>query len=159
MSNTFAEPSPVNAFLAEHVRLLRNSYHRWTGRDLVDPALDDETAAYELFEAPFALLSHDVEEEPILNYGNRTALELFELDWRAFTRLPSRFTAETPEQKERARLLEAVADKGFIDDYSGVRLSRSGRRFRIREATVWNVLDDDGNYYGQAAMFREWTDL
>jgi hypothetical protein len=159
MSNTFEEPSPANSFLAAHVRLLRKSYHDWTGKDLVDPELDDETAAYELFEADFALLSHGTEEEPILNYGNRTALELFELDWRAFTRLPSRFTAEAPDQVERARLLEQVTTQGYIDDYSGIRIARSGRRFKIREAVVWNVVDDEGNDYGQAAMFREWVDL
>ena len=30
-----------------------------------------------------------------------------------------------------ARLLAAVTSHGFIDDYSGVRISKSGRRFRI----------------------------
>ena len=38
--------------------------------------------------------------------------------------------AEAPLREERARLLAAVAANGFIDDYSGIRISKSGRRFR-----------------------------
>jgi hypothetical protein len=34
--------------------------------------------------------------------------------------------------------MAAVAVGGLIDDYSGVRAPKNGRRFRIADATVWN---------------------
>jgi hypothetical protein len=52
-----------------------------------------------------------------------------------------------------------VTRDGFIDDYSGVRIARTGRRFRITHATVWNLLSPDGRACGQAAMFGNWTFL
>jgi hypothetical protein len=77
----------------------------------------------------------------------------------AFTRLPSRFSAEAPVREERARLLARVSRDGYIDDYSGVRIASSGRRFRIEQATVWNLVDADRSIHGQAATFAHWTEL
>ncbi len=96
---------------------------------------------------------------PILTYGNRTALDLFELSWAELTRMPSRLTAEAPDRDERARLLARVSANGYIDDYAGVRVSRTGRRFRIEGATVWNLVDSEGRYLGQAAIFASWAYL
>jgi len=56
-------------------------------------------------------------------------------------------------------LLERVNRRGFIDDYSGIRISATGRRFRIQRATVWNVIDTHGAPAGQAVMFRDWKYL
>ncbi|MDS4042566.1 MAG: MEKHLA domain-containing protein [Candidatus Competibacter sp.] len=149
-------PCPANRYQVEHTERLRRTFHALTGRDLLDPALSPEVAAEALFHAPFVVLSHDADLDPILTYGNRTALELFELSWAELIQMPSRLTAEAPDRAERARLLAEVAARGFIDDYSGVRISRTGRRFRIERATVWNLTDDRGRFYGQAATFREW---
>ena len=49
--------------------------------------------------------------------------------------------------------------QGAIEDYAGVRVSANGRRFMIEGATVWNVVDEDGRYYGQAATFPRWREL
>lgn len=149
-------PSPINDFQADHAALLAGSYRRLTGRELVEPG---PGLARRLFEAPFFLASHDTAPDPVLTYGNATALELFEMDWDGFTRTPSRFTAEEPNRAERARLLEQVGREGFIDDYSGIRISRTGRRFRIHRATVWNLLDESGARLGQAATFDDWEPL
>lgn len=73
--------------------------------------------------------------------------------------MPSRLTAETPERAERQRLLDRVSERGFVDDYSGVRVSSAGRRFRITGATVWDVCDDEGTRVGQGAMFSTWESL
>jgi hypothetical protein len=48
---------------------------------------------------------------------------------------------------------------GFVDDYAGVRISRTGKRFRIEQAIVWNVVDAEGKDHGQAATFAHWTPL
>jgi hypothetical protein len=63
------------------------------------------------------------------------------------------------EALDRARLLATVTQRGFIDDYSGVRISQTGRRFRIAHATVWNLVTEDGRPCGQAAMFDRWEYL
>ncbi len=152
-----AYPCASNGFLSAHIQLLATSYQRLTRRHLVDPDLDAEAAARHLFEAPFVLLSHSADADPIMTYANRTALDLFELDWEQLTRMPSRLTAEAPDRAERARLLAQVTAHGYIDQYSGVRVSSSGRRFRIDGATVWNLTDQAGHYLGQAATFDSWV--
>ena len=121
--------------------------------------IDSLTLSRAVFEAPLVLVSHGTEADPMLNYGNRAALDLWEMTWEELTRTPSRYTAEAPNREERARLLEAVTRNGFIDDYSGVRISKNGRRFRIARATVWNLLTGDGSPGGQAAMFDHWEFL
>lgn len=155
----FPYPAESNDFLADHIAVLRESYHGLTGRDLIDPRLADRDGALALFEAPFVLLSHDTRADPVLSYGNRTALTLFELDWEQLTALPSRFTAEAPNRAERERLLREVAARGYIDDYRGVRVSASGRRFLIERACVWNLVDAGGGCRGQAATFADWRYL
>lgn len=157
--NTLPPPGPDNQYLAEHVALLRRSLRELTGQDLVDGNRSDSEAAEMLFHAPFVLLSHNRDADPVLTYGNRQALELFELTWEQLTTMPSRLTAEVPDREERARLLAEVARRGFIEDYAGVRVSRGGRRFLIERATVWNLTDASGRVCGQAASFSEWRYL
>lgn len=152
-------PTAGNDFLAGHARLLVESYRRLTGLDLLHPGLAPLEQARMLFEAPFVVASHDTEADPAFNYGNRAALALFETTWEAFTAMPSRLSAEPVAQEERSRLLARVAAKGFIDDYQGVRVTRTNRRFLIRRATVWNVIDALGAYRGQAVTFSDWSYL
>ncbi len=159
MKMPLPHPGPDNLYLVDHVTLLRRSLHRLTGRDLLERDLSDVEAAEWLFDAPFVLLSHNRAADPILTYANRTALALFELSWEEMTQMPSRLTAKAPDRAERARLLEQVAARGYIDDYSGVRVSRTGKRFAIRHATVWTLSDADGEPRGQAATFAEWDPL
>jgi hypothetical protein len=139
----------------QHARMIINSYQRWTGKSLLDEANDSVNGFDQLFDAPIVILSHGLEPDPILNFGNLTALELWELDWETFTHTPSRLTAEPMEREERANFLKAVNEKGYVDNYTGVRISSTGRRFYIVRATVWNLTDDNGIIRGQAATFRE----
>ena len=50
-------------------------------------------------------------------------------------------------------MLRRVTADGYVDDYRGVRISSSGRRFEVRDAYVWNVYDGETRV-GQAALFR-----
>ena len=143
-------------FLLEHGALLLRTYCERTGRHLIEPSGDVELDAQRLFEAPFVVLSGGAEAEQILSYGNLTALSLWEMDWETLTQTPSRETAEPVHQAQRAEFLRQVKERGFVDDYSGIRISRMGRRFQIKQATVWNVTDDHGLYLGQAATFSAW---
>ena len=149
-------PGPAHRYQVQHAERLRNSFHALTGRDLIDPALSPEAAAEALFHASFVVLSHDTAPDPILTYGNLTALKLFALTWEELIQMPSRLTAEAPNRAERARLLAEVTARGFIDDYSGVRISHTGQRFLIERATVWNLTDAEGKPCGQAATFQVW---
>jgi hypothetical protein len=147
--------------MLRHARMMADSFHRWTGGELLDPpaaSLSDHELAQRLFEAPRVLVSHGTEADPVLNYGNRAALARWELDWDTFTRTPSRLTAEAPAREERARLLAEVTRNGFIANYAGIRISSTGKRFRISQAIVWNLVDSEGKPAGQAATFDRWED-
>lgn len=153
------EPSPDNGYLVEHAGLLLSSHRHWTGRDLLDPSLPAADASRALYEAPFAVLSHDTAADPVFTYANLTAQRLFAMPWREIVGLPSRLSAEPLVREERERLLARVATHGYIDDYSGIRIASTGQRFRIANATVWNLLDDSGNFCGQAACFADWQPI
>lgn len=153
------EPSPANAYLAHHCDRLCHSFHRLLGEPLIDPHLSGEAAAKALYEAPFVVVSHGTEADPIFNYANRAAQRLFALAWEEFIALPSRLSAELPNREERARLLAEVTQQGYIRNYAGVRIAKSGQRFTIQNAIVWNVTDDAGIPHGQAAMFHQWQYL
>lgn len=110
-------------------------------------------------DAPFAVLAHNTEADPRFIYANQAAQTCFEYSWDEFITLPSRLSAEAPNRAERQRLMETVAHTGFISDYRGVRISRSGRRFWIENGIVWQLVDRDGNPRGQAATFSAWSDV
>lgn len=136
--------------------LIADSYQRLLGHSLVD---DQDDIAVSLWVVPRVIVAHGIEDDPVFFYGNRMALRAFEMDFEAFTRLPSRYSAEPLAREERARLLQRVSRDGFIDDYAGVRISAQGRRFRIKQAVVWNLIDKSGVCHGQAATFAEWVPL
>ena len=150
------QPVWQSEFAVAHAQILARSLKHFTQRDLLPGNFSMLEFSDKLFAAPFILVSHGTQADPVLNYGNQAALALWEMSWDEFTRTPSRLTAEAPDREERARLLAAVTAHGFIDDYSGVRISKTGRRFTISRATVWNLLTPDGKPHGQAAMFGEW---
>jgi hypothetical protein len=152
-------PPLPNDFIIPHTLCLARSFKKWTGRELLEGNFLAPELAEKFLDAPFVVVSHGTQADPILNYGNRAALALWEMSWEEFTRTPSRLTAETPRREERAKLLEAVTRKGFIDDYSGIRISQSGRRFEIFRATVWNLITETGEPCGQAATFSHWKFL
>ncbi len=136
--------------------LLTESHARLVGVPLV-PAGCGPTWLYR--EAPFALVAHNTEADPLFIYANEAAQRCFEYSWSEFVRLRSCLSAEPTERTERQRLLEAVSRKGFVSDYRGLRVAKSGRRFWIEAGTVWQLLDESGTYQGQAAVFRSWRDV
>ena len=149
-------PPIDDPLLIKHIGYLLKSYLRWTGHELIPPASSPHERAKALFDQPFVVLSHGTQVDPILNYGNQAALDLWELTWEEFTKMPSRLTAEPVSREDREHFLEQVKQKGFIDTYSGVRITGSGRRFLIERGTVWNIMDEKDRYVGQAATFSGW---
>ena len=138
--------------ISEHVKLLCSSFQKWTAKTLFQNSRIEQ----DLYHAPFALVSHGTERDPVFNYANLKAQELWELDWPQFTQLPSRLSAEPMLQQVRDTFMKEVSNNGFVSHYNGVRISSTGKRFMIKNTTVWNVVDGNGKYHGQAAMFAEW---
>lgn len=146
-------------WLVAHGTRLLETHRLRTGRHLIEPTGVAEADAQRLFHAPFVVVSAAADDDQTLNYGNATALRLWEMDWATLVKTPSRHTAEPVHRDERAAFLRRVRESGFIDDYSGIRISSRGNRFRIARATVWNVTDESGTHIGQAATFSSWEPL
>ncbi|HZW26751.1 MAG TPA: MEKHLA domain-containing protein [Gallionella sp.] len=145
---------PCQAVPDERLRLIVASYRRLTGKELLDEIPgNDEALRLALWNAPRAIVAHGTEADPVFFYGNRLALELFEMDFDSFAQLPSQLSAEPLAQGARERLLEKVMRQGYVDGYSGMRIAASGRRFMIADCTVWNLQDGAGVLHGQAAVF------
>lgn len=53
-----------------------NSFRRFVGRDLIERTGDAAEEAKIVFQARFVVVSHGTQDDPILNYGNKTALAL-----------------------------------------------------------------------------------
>jgi MEKHLA domain len=145
--------------IVDWTQILLNSYSQLLGKELLNRSATPEIQAQRLYEAPFAIVSHGTERDPVLNYGNKIALKLWEMDWQSFTVTPSKNTAEPMNQDARQQMLAQVQSKGFIQNYHGVRISRSGSRFAISNATIWNLQDPMGQPCGQAATFDRWQFL
>lgn len=141
----------------DHSQIVLNSYRHWIGRELLPRDGDPEVQAQRLFDAPFVVVSHGTQDDPILNYGNQAALDLWQVDIPTLLATPSRLTAEPLHRDERARLLDRTRREGYADDYTGIRITTTGRRFRIDQAIVWNLRGPAGEYAGQAATFSHWT--
>ncbi|GJM05975.1 MAG: MEKHLA domain-containing protein [marine bacterium B5-7] len=146
-----------NEIYVNHGQLLCASYHHWTGKPLLTIQAEPDKLIMELYAASFAIVSHGIEDDPVFNFGNKVALELFELNWEDFIQLPSRNSVEMTNIKQREELMQRVTKDGHMSDYSGVRISSTGKRFNIEGATIWNIIDATGHYHGQAAMFKNWS--
>ncbi|GBF81586.1 MEKHLA domain-containing protein [Aphanothece sacrum] len=144
----------------QRTQLILSSFEYWLGHSLFQekglPEIkaSPEDIAKQLFEVPVIVASDGTENDPILNYGNQKALETWELSWEEFTKIPSRKTAELVEQEERDRLLAETTAKGFCY-FSGIRITSTGKRFKINNGIVWNVIDEQQNYKGKAVVYSD----
>lgn len=175
------KPPYVQTQVITHNLLLIQSYFKHTGRPILDQEVDISEAIKALWEAPFALLAHDCglssspdststtdsttsspesesESEPMFVYGNAKALALFECTWDELLTTPSSKSADPEEdvQSDRAAALSAALANGHVDNYSGWRRSFQGKRFLIKNATIFNVDSPSGERLGQAAILRNW---
>ena len=120
--------------------LITASHLAEVGEPLCDPGGLEDLAA--------VVLCHDTSEDPVLVFANRAARDLWEAP---LVGMPSRLTAPADQRAERA---QALAGDGVVRGYAGVRVSATGRLFRIEDATVWPVRDAAGRRVGQAATFE-----
>lgn len=130
--------------------LLVGSYRRIVG-DALFPENCDEHWLYN--QAPFAVVAHNADPDPVFIYANIAAQRCFGYGWSEFTSLPSRLSAEPINRADRQILLDKVKKDGHYSGYFGVRIAKSGRRFSIDDGCIWQLTDHDGSTHGQAATF------
>lgn len=139
----------------EFFALITGSFERTVGALLVPKGCDPH---WLYNDAPFVVVAHNTQPDPRFVYCNRAAQSCFGYSREEFIKLPSRLSAEEPNRAERQRLLDAVTTNGFIDNYRGVRIAKSGYRFWIENGIVWQLVDERGRPLGQAATFSTWTE-
>ncbi|CAK0783440.1 hypothetical protein CVIRNUC_006639 [Coccomyxa viridis] len=140
--------------------LIIENHRRKVGSPILED-LDISEAARALWEAPFAVLSHNrfEDDEPKFTYANQAALDLFEAKWEELIGLPSRQSAadDPVAQEDRNKALESAAEDGVIRDYSGWRQSLKGTRFQIKDCTLFNLETPTGKKVGQATTIHHWV--
>ncbi len=136
----------------KRLALIAESFERLVGRPLVEIGSD-------IWTMPAALVAHGTEDPPLFFYGNRQALTLFRLSAEDFIGLPSYKSAEPALREERAAMLTRLEAENVITDYHGIRIAADGTRFRIHNAVVWNLVEENGQRHGQAATFGAWEML
>ena len=125
--------------------LICDSYLDQVGEELCEP--------HDLYNSPAVVLCHDTSADPLFVYANLAAQHLWRREWRDFIGWPSRLTAPTATQAQRAAALNTTA---VVSGYEGTRIDSYGQSFTIHNATVWSVFIA-GIRVGQAATFTEWS--
>lgn len=154
-----ALPSSKNSYLKDYIYQITTSLKKLANIEIVDASLSLEEQAKQAFNSGYVLLAHNASDDPIFNYANQTALNLFEMSWDEFIDMPSKYSAESDERGKREQFVAEVEAKGYSKDYSGIRISKTGRRFEIKNVILWNVYDSDNKRIGQAALFDEYNYL
>jgi hypothetical protein len=149
-------PSSDNSYHKDHVLLMLDNLKRWTSYDLVqDAGFSQENLGEQIFNSNLYILSHNGAPDPILNYGNKKVLELWEVSWEELTSMYARNTAKLDDQQAREDMMRKAKEQNYVSNYNGIRISKTGREFRILEGTIWNLFTNNGNPYGQAAWFKK----
>ena len=94
-----------DSFIIEHIDRLLTSFSSLMGRDLILRHGNIAEQVDALFHTPRVIVSHGIEDDPIFNYGNKSALCLWEMTWDELVQTPSRKTAEPINRAEREKLL------------------------------------------------------
>jgi hypothetical protein len=153
LDKILALPSAANNWHQDFIARVVDAFARATGGDFGSEAgIDRADLGRAVWDGNFALLTHDT--NAILTYGNRFALDLWEMDWETLVQTPSRLTAPEEDRAARAIIMAQVERDGFTRSYTGRRVSRSGQFFRIENATVFTLRDEEGAGFGTGAFFK-----
>lgn len=139
-----------------HLEIIQNSYTQLTRKVLPLNSNNNLINAFDQCSLPIA--SHDNSSEPLFNYANRAALNLFKMTSKEMIGLPSRASALKVDQDERSFILEQVMKYGFVEHYHGKRVASDKSIVHIQDATIWNLLDREKKYYGQAVIIFKTID-
>lgn len=131
-----------------------DSFRRHLGRDLVERSGNPAEDARRLFDAPFAVLAHDTSPTPRLDWANLAAARAFDATPESLLGRPSADTAPADAVADRRALFDVLSRQGVVTGYSGIRISLTGRRFRIEGVSIFELIDEDGRSLGHAAVIE-----
>ena len=134
--------------ITNQLELINSSFEKYLKKTL--PLKDSGDLVESFNECSFPIASHD--SNGFFNYLNKAALSLFKVSLDQVIGKPSTMTAPESEQKERDGLLNQVNSHGFIENYKGVRVASDGKLFKIKDATIWNIVDKESIKIGQAVI-------
>eukprot|EP00271_Cylindrocystis_brebissonii_P002248 TRINITY_DN12699_c0_g1_i1.p1 TRINITY_DN12699_c0_g1~~TRINITY_DN12699_c0_g1_i1.p1 ORF type:complete len:256 (-),score=42.92 TRINITY_DN12699_c0_g1_i1:548-1315(-) len=135
-----------------HSLAVIDSYFRATGKPIFPSSVEISVAAKALWELPRVVVTQGTEEDPLYNYGNKAALDLFEMDWPTFTSSVARKWAPEEEQTAHSELVKSAV-QGVQDIGGLVRVTSSGQTFKISQGAWWALTTLDGEPFGQGAVF------
>ena len=145
--------------IIQWTQLLLDSYRHWMKQELIDRGVTFSEQSHQLFESSFVVVSHGMQNDPILNYGNRTALALWEMSWEELTSTRHASPPNLPIRKNVPRCFNGQHNMDSLMIIEESAFQRPGKRFLVERAIVWNVVDDQGQKQGQAATFSKWSFL
>ncbi|KAK9818135.1 hypothetical protein WJX72_007683 [[Myrmecia] bisecta] len=157
-------PKPPNPWqetsVIMHTLLLVESYRRQVGKPIMED-VEIADAAKTLFEAPFAVFSHNrgaTEGPAKYTYANQAGLDLFETSWDEFVGTESSKTTanDVDLQADREGLIESIAAAGKARKWQGKRQSLKGRPVWIEDGLLWNIEGPSGKTLGQATIINAW---
>ncbi|KAA6424741.1 MAG: hypothetical protein FRX49_05408 [Trebouxia sp. A1-2] len=162
-------PKPAAPYLQTevimHNLMMVESYKRKVGKPIMDDAEIHEITKL-LWEAPYGVISHDIEEDPDnpkYDYANKAALDLFQATWDELIGQPSSCTTEDVNQAsasqniaDRQKLLKQTQDEGTAAVHSYWRKGLKGRPVCISNGLLWNIEAPSGALIGQAIAIHEW---
>lgn len=96
--------------------------------------------------------------DPRFTFANKAALKLFGYKREEFVGLKSKYSAKPDDRKLREEMMVQAEMNGYIMGYNGIRVKKSGQLFRISDAFIWNVLEND-QIIGQAAMLPKYENV
>jgi MEKHLA domain len=101
----------------------------------------------------FGILSHGMQDDPIYNYGNCAALELFDQTLETLCQTPSRYSTVESLMEDREQLIRKINDVGYGTILNAVRTTPKGKLFVIQKIWIWHVYHDNGRRIGLAALY------
>jgi hypothetical protein len=140
-------------------QIILNSYQQLLGKELINRNGNPREEAKQLFYAPMIVLSHNSDPDPLYNYANLQGLKLWEMTWEELITTPSKSTTEPILREKRDKFLAETTTKGYITNYQGIRVSRTGKKYKIKDVIVWNLTNEEDQYCGQGATFSRWECL
>lgn len=153
-------PGAFNAFHETYLGDVFRSLVGHGGPDLLAQwGLNKTGFGERVFHGDFFLLTMDAEPDAHLTYMNQKALQQWETSWEQMIGMPSRILASPDQYADRGMLMAHVREEKRVTDYEGDRVSFKGKHFRIKGATIWNVMSAEGYLIGQASYFTHVENL